>query len=68
MCDALHYLVDKIFIKFGSKLYIKSVGIQMGTYCAPLVAIFCNYITSGCLFLTINQVGVLKHLSLPQNI
>ena len=38
MCDALHYLLDDIFIKFGSKLNSQIVGIQMGTNCAPLVA------------------------------
>ena len=38
MCDALHYLLDNIFIKFGSKLYRQVVGIPMGTNCAPLVA------------------------------
>ena len=39
MCDALHYLLDIIFIRFGSKLYI-----PMGTNCAPLGAdlfLFC---------------------------
>ena len=44
MCDALHYLLDNIFIRFGSKLYIQIVGIPMGTNCAPLVAdlfLFC---------------------------
>ena len=42
MCDALHYLLDNIFIRFGSKLYRQIVGIPMGTYCAPLVAdLFC---------------------------
>ena len=44
MCDALHYLLDNIFIRFGSKLYRQIVGIQMGTNCAPLVAdlfLFC---------------------------
>ena len=44
MCDALHYLLDKIFIRFGSKLYRQIVGIPMGTNCAPLVAdlfLFC---------------------------
>ena len=44
MCDALHYLLDNIFIKFGSKLYRQFVGIPMGTNCAPLVAdlfLFC---------------------------
>ena len=44
MCDALHYLLDNLFIRFGSKLYRQSVGIPMGTNCAPLVAdlfLFC---------------------------
>ena len=44
MCDALHYLLDNIFIRFGSKLYRQVVGISMGTNCAPLVAdlfLFC---------------------------
>ena len=37
MCDALHYLLDNIFIRFGSKLYRQIVGIPMGNNCAPLV-------------------------------
>ena len=44
MCDALHYLLDNIFIRFGSKLYRQIVGISMGTSCAPLAAdlfLFC---------------------------
>ena len=44
MCDALHYLLNNIFIKFGSKLYRQIVGIPMGTSCTPLVAdlfLFC---------------------------
>ena len=32
MCDALHYLLDNIFIRFGSNLYRQIVGIPMGTY------------------------------------
>ena len=39
MCDALHYLLDNILITFGSILYRQIVGIQMGTNCAPLVAV-----------------------------
>ena len=38
MCDALSYLLDNIYIRFGTKLYIQIVGIPMGTNCAPLVA------------------------------
>ena len=44
MCDDLHYLLDNIFIRFGSKLYRQIVGIPMGTNSAPLVAdlfLFC---------------------------
>ena len=44
MCDALHYLLDNIFIRFGTKLYRQIVSIPMGTNCAPLVAdlfLFC---------------------------
>ena len=44
MCDALHYLLDNIFIRFGSRLYRQIVGTPMGTNYAPLVAdllLFC---------------------------
>ena len=45
VCDALTFLLDNIFIRFGTKLYRQVVGIPMGTNCAPLVAdlfLFCN--------------------------
>ena len=44
VCDALTFLLDNIFIRFGTKLYRQVVGIPMGTKCAPLVAdlfLFC---------------------------
>ena len=44
MCEALIYLLDNIYIRFGTKVYRQSVGIRMGTDCAPLVAdlfLFC---------------------------
>ena len=44
VCDALTFLLDNIFIRFGIKLYRQVVGIPMGTNCAPLVAdlfLFC---------------------------
>ena len=44
MGGALHYPVDKIFIRFGSELYKQIEGIPMGIHCAPLVAdllLFC---------------------------
>ena len=37
MCDALTFLLDNIFIRFGTKLYRQVVGIAMGPNCAPLV-------------------------------
>ena len=44
VCDALTFLLDNIFIRFGTKLYRQVVGIPMGTNCAPLIAdlfLFC---------------------------
>ena len=44
VCEALTFLLDNIYIRFGSKLYRQIVGIPMGTNGAPLVAdlfLFC---------------------------
>ena len=44
VCEALTFLLDNIYIRFGSKLYGQVVGVPMGTNCAPLVAdlfLFC---------------------------
>ena len=38
VCDALSYLLDNNFIKFGTKLHRQIVGIPMGTNGAPFVA------------------------------
>ena len=38
MCEALTFLLDNIYIRFGSKLYRQIVGVPMGINCAPLVA------------------------------
>ena len=38
VCDALTFLLDNIFVQFGTKLYRQVVGIPMGTNCGPLVA------------------------------
>ena len=45
MYDALSYLLDNIYIRFGTKLYRQIVGIPKGTNCAPLELIdflYCN--------------------------
>ena len=45
MTDALIFLLDNIFIRFGSKLYRQNVGNAMGTNCAPLLlTYFCSAI------------------------
>ena len=44
VCDALTFLLDNIFIRFGTKLYRQVFGIPKGTNSAPLVAdvfLFC---------------------------
>ena len=45
VCDALSYLLDNIYIRFGTKLYRQIVGIPMDTNCLPLIAdlfLYCN--------------------------
>ena len=52
MCDALIYLLDNIYIRFGTNLYSQIDGIPMGTNCASFVAdliLFCyerDFVTS----------------------
>ena len=40
MCEALTYPLDNtyIYIRFRTKIYRGSVGIPMGTNCAPVIA------------------------------
>ena len=44
MCEALTFLLDNIYIRFGTKLFRQIVDIPMGTNCAPIAAdlfLFC---------------------------
>ena len=44
MCEALTFLLDNDYIRFGSELYRQIVDIHIDTNCAPLVAdlfLFC---------------------------
>ena len=52
--DALVYLFDNFYIKFGTKLYRQTIDIPMGTNCAHLIA---------DLFLFCYQRDVMKSLS-----
>ena len=38
VCEALTFLLDKNYFRFGSKLYRQIVGIPLGINCVPLVA------------------------------
>ena len=45
MYEALTFLLDNIYIRFGFKLYRQIVGIPMGTFCTPLevgLFLYCN--------------------------
>ena len=67
MSDALHYLLNNIFIRFGSKLYRQIGGIPMGTNCAPLVAdlfLFC-YERDSMLSLSDNNQDDLLNIDNP---
>ena len=54
VCDALSFLLDNIYIRFGTKLNRQIVGIPMGTNCVPLVA---------DLFFFCYERDFMKHLS-----
>ena len=34
----LEYLIDNIFVEFGGRIFQQTIGIPMGTSCAPLLA------------------------------
>ena len=38
VCESLVFLLDNIFVRYGSTVYRQVIGIPMGTNCAPLVA------------------------------
>ena len=40
VCDAVNFLLDNIFMQFGTKLYRQVVGFPMDTNCALLVDLF----------------------------
>ena len=50
----LDFLIDNIFVLFGGRVFQQSIGIPMGTICAPLFA---------DLFLHAYDAGFLQGLS-----
>ena len=63
VCEALIYLLDNIYIRFGTKLHRQIVGIPIGTNCALLVAdlfLFCyerDFMTS---FSDVKQAEIIE--------
>ena len=58
---------DNIYIRFGTKLYRQSVGIPMGTNCAPLIADLFLYCYEGDFMKNLssdNQADVIKAFNL----
>ena len=41
----LDFLIDNIFVEFGGRIFQQTIGIPMGTNCAPLLAdlFLCSY-------------------------
>ena len=71
MCDVLHYLLDNIFIRFGSKLYRQIVSIPMVLIVLLLLQIcFCFVMREAlcCLCQTIIKLILFKLLTLPPDI
>ena len=71
VCNALSFLLENIYFRFGNKLYRRIVGIPMGTNCAPLVAdlfLFCyerDFMTS---LSDDNQADITEALTQPLDI
>ena len=38
ICKMIEFLVDDIYVKYGGQLFRQTVGIPIGTNCAPLLA------------------------------
>ena len=69
VCEALIYLLDNIYIRFGIKLYRQILGITMGINCAPLVAhlfLFCygrDFMTSLSVVKQTETIGAFESIS-----
>jgi hypothetical protein len=38
LVEALTFLLDNIYVRFGTSIYKQVIGIPIGTNCAPLIA------------------------------
>ena len=57
VCEALTFLLDNIFVRYGSAIYRQVIGIPMGTNCAPLVADLFLYCYERDFMLNLNPVS-----------
>ena len=66
MCEVLTFLLDNIYIRFGTELFRQILGIPMGTNCEPRVAdlfLFC-YETDFMMSLSVeNQFEIIEAFS-----
>ena len=62
VCEALIYLLDKIYIRFGTKLYRQIVGTNCGTLVADLF-LFCYERDFMMSFSDVSKLELLKHLT-----
>ena len=58
----LEYLIDNIFVEFGGRIFQQTIGIPMGTNCAPLLADLFLYSYEAEFVLSLLQAGK-KHLA-----
>ena len=58
----LEYLIDNIFVEFGGRIFQQTIGIPMGTDCAPLFADFFLYLYEAEFVQSLLQAGK-KHLA-----
>ena len=57
VCEALTFLLDNIFVRYGNAIYRQVIGIPMGTNCAPLVADLFLYCYERDFMLRLNPVS-----------
>ena len=58
----LEYLIDNIFLEFGGRIFQQTIGIPMGTNCAPLLADLFLYSYEAVFVHSLLQAGK-KHLA-----
>ena len=58
----LEYLIDNIFVEFGGRIFQQTIGISMGTNCAPLLADLFLYSYEAEFVQSLLQAGK-KHLA-----